>query len=419
MPFESLTMRQGHVLVLVLGLALALRLGAGVYVQTLVESTAPVGEDGGSAFLFPDSANMHATAVNLAAGRGHVDEAGRHAWRMPLYQIVLAALHWAGIRSPAGIRLLQGFLGTLNCLLIFAVAQRWFNPRAGLWAAAMAALYPFLIFFANLVLTETLSITLLLVALLAQERLVAMRTAPAALAAGLALGLLTLTKATFGLLPLAMAAYWLLVLRPVRWRRRSVLALWMLLGAALVLSPWWYRNYRVFGAFVPFATKGGVALYESCSPQADGGPNFGRIDFPPGTESMDELERDRALRRAAWAWMRDNPGRVLSLAGRKLARTWSPVPNWRGAQDWTYRLATALSYIPVMLLAVYGLWRTRRQWRAAWLPLVPVLYIAAVHTIFLGSIRYRLPAMACLLILAGVGAEQLVRRLRAPRRRGA
>lgn len=40
------------------------------------------------------------------------------------------------------------------------------------------------------------------------------------------------------------------------------------------------------------------------------------------------------------------------------------------------------------------------------------IYLAAVHTVFMGSIRYRLPAMPCLIILAGIGADYLLSRYR-------
>ena len=208
----------------------------------------------------------------------------------------------------------------------------------------------------------------------------------------------------------------------------SVIALAFFLG----MAPWWVRNHSVFGEFVPWSTMGGFTLYESFSEQADGGPNNDKIVFPKTwlfylrvlnheAEALrltkidaGEAERlaDQELKDQASAWMRANPGRCAALVMRKLERTWTPLPNWLGAQAWHYKLASAGTYIPVIALMLYAVWAYRHRWRDVYLLLVPALYIACLHSIFMGSIRYRLPAMPCLMILAAAG---LVRRPHARR----
>ncbi|MBN1256810.1 MAG: hypothetical protein JXA52_03805, partial [Planctomycetes bacterium] len=113
---------------------------------------------------------------------------------------------------------------------------------------------------------------------------------------------------------------------------------------------------------------------------------------------------------AAIEWIIDNPAQFLRLSFKKFLRTWSPLPNYEQAQSLPHQLALFCSYVPVMLLAFYGLWRTRRHWRYAWLPLVPVITIALLHMVVMGSIRYRLPAMACIIIFSGKGLSSLTRR---------
>ena len=50
------------------------------------------------------------------------------------------------------------------------------------------------------------------------------------------------------------------------------------------------------------------------------------------------------------------------------------------------------SSIPLFTATVLGIWKGRPSWIALALTLGPVLYFSAVHSVFVGSIRYRLPA---------------------------
>ena len=109
----------------------------------------------------------------------------------------------------------------------------------------------------------------------------------------------------------------------------------------------------------------------------------------------------------AWQFVRENPGRTLVLAGKKLARYWSPVPNAPQFSAWWMKLAVALFYTPLMVLAVCGCWRFRRQiWLLA-LTAGPIVYFAAIHAVFVGSLRYRLPAEYPLAVLAAATAVAL------------
>jgi hypothetical protein len=91
---------------------------------------------------------------------------------------------------------------------------------------------------------------------------------------------------------------------------------------------------------------------------------------------------------------------VARLAAVKLLRTWNVWPNEAGLSSWPVRLAVLLSYVPVLVLGVAGAAGTiRRGWPyvLCWLPAV---YFTVLHVIFVGSIRYRQPAMLGLIVLA-------------------
>jgi hypothetical protein len=64
------------------------------------------------------------------------------------------------------------------------------------------------------------------------------------------------------------------------------------------------------------------------------------------------------------------------------------------------RLAVALTYLPLLILGLVGAVRTLRYGWPYWLCWFPAVYFSALHVVFVGSIRYRLPAMLGLIVLA-------------------
>ena len=115
---------------------------------------------------------------------------------------------------------------------------------------------------------------------------------------------------------------------------------------------------------------------------------------------LGEYGQDRYLRREALRFARANPQRALELAGVKLLRYWSPWPHAEQFQSWQAGLVLLLSYGPALALAVIGIWRHRRLGGTRMLLVLPILYFCVVHLVFVSSIRYRLPGMYPMLILA-------------------
>jgi hypothetical protein len=125
-----------------------------------------------------------------------------------------------------------------------------------------------------------------------------------------------------------------------------------------------------------------------------------------------EYERDRQFRMAAVQWARKHPDRVVQLAGIKFVRMWNIWPNERSLSGWRMRLLVAAGYVPVMAFAAVGAWWfVRRDWPFA-VCLLPAVYFAVLHVVFVSSIRYRQPAILTLIVLAA-GAAMAVWRWRA------
>jgi hypothetical protein len=86
-----------------------------------------------------------------------------------------------------------------------------------------------------------------------------------------------------------------------------------------------------------------------------------------------------------------------------VVRFWMPWPNAAEFSGWGLRIAAAAYFIPLLIAAALGWILGPRNYWAWVLTLGPILYFSAIHAVFLGSLRYRLPAEYPLCIAAAVG----------------
>ena len=284
-------------------------------------------------------------------------------------------------------------------------------------AAGIAAVYPGAISEGSLVLSEAPFVPLMLVSLtlwgLAWQSPTRRRRIYLGLAAGFVSGAATLMRPSWLLfVPLAMLLG--LLTGPER-LKHLITGLAISAGLVVAMAPWWIRNWGVKMRFIPTTLEVGPSLYDGLNPDADGSSNmdFMRNDLigiprslPPSFNVEDAA--DQVYRREAIVWARTHPWRVVQLAAIKFRRLWSPWPNEPRLRSVPIRILVAATYLPLLVLSLWGVWRYRlRGWPYAlcWLPSI---YFTALHLVFVASIRYREPAMIAMIPLA---AATLVERV--------
>ncbi|MCX7428191.1 MAG: glycosyltransferase family 39 protein [Planctomycetia bacterium] len=390
-------------LAVLLIVALVLRLAAGVLWQTRIDQR----------FAFGDSQSYWSLARSIAFGEpyryGPVDGS---VFRTPGYPLLLAPIFLVGGENPSvpWARALGAVFGTLAVLGVWSLARMLFDSTAGWIAGGIAAVYPGAIATSILVLSEAPFCPLMLANLalwvIAWRAATGRGAAAWAIGAGMIGGAATLVRPSW-LLFLPFAVLLGIVLDHQR-KRHAALGLAMLLGLVVVMTPWWVRNARVTGRFVPTALQVGASLYDGLNPEATGASDMGFVDrFVAETRRAPdeagvplEVRLDRRMRDAALAWARAYPGRVLQLAGIKLLRMWNVWPNEASLSMWPVRLAITATYVPVMLLGVLGAVATIRLGWPYVLCWLPAVYFTLLHVIFVSSIRYRQPAMLGIMVLA-------------------
>lgn len=383
-----------------------------------------------------DQVDYHLLAVSLARGDGYVlpDAIGKTyptAFRPPLYPFVLSPAYALFGDSPLLGLITQSVLGALLAVAVWLLGRRLWDETTGRLAGLAVALYPMLIFFSGMLLSEVLYALCLVAAAFPLAVWWQRGGSGQALFAGLVLGVATLARPTapaWAALLVLLAA----VLRIRPWRRLGREALALALGGALIILPWTARNAISLGAFVPLTTGGGCALYDGNNPYVVENPEMHGAawslrsvePYATGFRGLSEIEIDRLSFRRAVEFWRDHPELLPSMALWKQLRFWRASAQagrtgWWVAPDsgaariarlfdpllWSYGLALPFFLIGTLLVL-------RRPREGAFVLPVIILSQALLATLYWGSLRFRAPVEPFLLLLAAHGLVAVWRRLR-------
>jgi hypothetical protein len=393
-------------LVTIFLLALLLRAGWG--------AVALVQADDSFALEFPDEQQYWLIARSFWAGDGLRDELGFRATRMPLYPAMLSV--FTGLSS--GVFIAKAFhwvIGAATASIVAGAATTFFvDHRTGIAAGLIIACDPFLVFFSSLLLTETLFIATLVGFWWMIGRLLQDRGAPAVrwIVAGL-LGALCVYVRESGAGLVAAAVVFVVVCH--RFDRRTILGAAITVCVIMVaLLPWAARNRHVMGKWCWLTTRGGISLYDGVGPQATGASDLGNVKRMPAVSGMSEVEWNDYFLEESYNAIRAEPTRILRLAGTKLARTWNPLPNVETYQSHLARTVSAAWMLPVYTFAAIGalLLFTRKRGTSVMvlLLLLPAVYLSVLHSLFVGSVRYRLSAVPMIEMLAAVALVAILNR---------
>lgn len=374
--------------------------------------------------LTHDEREYLALAQSVSAGRGFVYDAGHDTGtaqqfgRAPAYPLFLAVIGAGGRdyeASPARVKIAQSVVGALGVWVIGLLGRRAAGPAAGVAAAAIAAVYPPLVWICAYVLSEALYSTVALLAVLLLDHALdradrsghgswARRGGGLAIAAGLAAGAAILIRPAM-LFFLPLAALWLVA------RRRLWLALSLVVTAMLVVAPWTARNLRVYDRFVLVASEGGVTFWTGNHPLARGEGDlaanpeikvaeiaFRRAHPGLSAEALERLYYEDALR-----YIAAHPVWWSGVLLKKAFYTVVPAGPSYALHSRVYRVATTASYLLLLPFA----WLGARTWRRR-TGRPEALFVLAGSAVMVGLLffpqeRFRIPVIdPTLIVCAGV-----------------
>jgi 4-amino-4-deoxy-L-arabinose transferase-like glycosyltransferase len=372
--------------------------------------------------LTHDEHEYLALARGVASGLGFVyDDAhesgtAQRFGRAPGYPLFLAALD-AGrpvpAATPARVKVAQSLAGALTVWLIGLMALYSAGPRAGVWAAGLAAAYPPLVSMPSYALSETLYSAVALATAFVLQLAVDRPRDDQIPGAGhsRATGLTLLGGALAGaaalirpamLLYLPLAAGWLL------FRRRPALAVALTIAAAAVITPWTLRNMRVHERVVLIASEGGVTFWTGNHPLARGEGDLAanpdlkeaELAFRRSHPGLSPEALEPIYYREAFGWIAAHPLDWAALVARKVFYSVVPAGPSYAVHSVRYRVASVAPYLLVLPFALAG---ARRLWYSPRRP-VSLLLLAAssilVGLVFFPQERFRMPVIDPVLIVS-------------------
>jgi hypothetical protein len=389
-----------------------------------------------------DDVWYHTVANGLVDGRGFTDpfvSLGRHgervlgtageriptAFHLPLFPALLAVGSELGLDSYRAHQVMGCLLGAGTVAVVGLIGRRLACERAGLLAAAAAALYLPLAINDAVLRSESLYGLLIATALLLVLRMRESPTQSRAAALGAVLGLAALTRSEALLLALLLA--------PLVWGaggRRGRHLLVLAAAIAVVALPWCVRNTVVFHRPVGLTTGAGSIVAGANLDTTYHGRLLGAWD-PQGlyrTPAGRTVRRNEAVQSGRWRaeaehYVSDHLGRLPVVVAARVGRTWSiyplaPAEKVRFASDYYSHLHTAeyfvlLAYVAGLALAAIGAVALRRAGGPLWLLAAPAVLVTLISALGYGDTRFRQAADVAIAALAGLGVHALLARRRA------
>jgi 4-amino-4-deoxy-L-arabinose transferase-like glycosyltransferase len=374
----------------------------------------------GQPLLLNDSLYYSAQAQQLAHGvwfrEVFSDQPG--AEHGPLTSTLMALVSW-GSDPFNRQRMVTVACGVATVAIIGLVARRVAGDRAGLIAAAVAAVYPNLWISDGLVMSESVSCLLISLALWAVLAWTDKPTLRAAASVGVAVGLGTLARSEVVLfLPAAAVVMW------VVGRRTGLVRHWahVLTVAAVVvalLMPWTVFNLVRFEKPVLLTTNEGGALLGANCQDTYFGPSQGGwsllclVNDPGNRPNEDTSVRAARQRREAFSYIREHITRIPKVELKRLGRSldiYALHDMVRGdvgeeREQWA-AWAGIVSFWLLAPLAAIGAVLLRRRDRAVLL--IPVMIALLTTVLIYGGHRIRSSAEPSIVILATVAIEYWV-----------
>jgi 4-amino-4-deoxy-L-arabinose transferase-like glycosyltransferase len=364
------------------------------------------------AHSLPTSNDQYETIGISVVERGQfaVEPGKPTSGREPVYPLFIAAIYKVFGERPAMVIFFQCILSVMTGLFIWLTGRKLFDEVTALAALTVFIFYPQSIYYCAYFFRETVlsfSFAVLLWACVGWRGEAGNPDGDrGAFWGGLAATVFGMANSA--VLPAcALSGLSILLIAPkkTRWRRFALYTT----PLVLAFGAWTARNYQVHGRFIAGSTHGGEEFYRALlvPPDQQNTPAVERIlcsdPLFKEVEPLPEAERNVVMGKASFRWISEHRSEYLGRAAGGVMKFWKLWPYRMTTYGHSYAILVAVSLLSdgwIIPLGFLGLWLFRARWRE--LPVLPasVFALTAVYGAVHAVIRYRLPLMGGMILLA-------------------
>jgi len=286
----------------------------------------------------------------------------------------------------------------LTVYVIYLLSYEIFKKKEiSIISALIFALYPFSIFYSISALSETLFVFLLLLSILMFYR-------NDFFYGSLLIILSIYIKPTPDIFAPFLILIFSLVIKKYSFKKSIFhLCIYYTLYI-LLLSPWWFHNWKKYDGFVRINLSGGYHLYSGNNIKNKTGGGIGGIDVDHNWSDEDikyrGIEFHNKFKKEAYNFIKENPKEFVNLTMIKFLRFWRIYPYTDEYKGTIYKLISTLSYGIILILSILFIFNSKKFLRIISPLLTIIFFTTAIHCITIASIRYRYPIEPILIIFA-------------------
>lgn len=353
-------------------------------------------------------------AQSIANGNGYAFPNGDITVYWPVGTSAIYALLYKifGV-SYSAIVVFNTVIGMAIVWLTYAIAKRYVQKSIALIAALLVAVWPILIEFTTILASELIFIFFVLSAIYVWG---SKQLSPIlrAVVWGALVCAATYVRPTA--LPIIVLLPVLDYLTNKNWRDSVQAFCIASITAALLFSPWVYRNHQVFGQFVLVSANGGANLWMGNNPNSNGGYTD-LTDLP----FENEVARDQYFKKEAIHYILHNPVSYAKLALKRAFITYKAETIgivWNGHLEKRFskpilmlmKLISSIFWWFILLFACMGIYQLLKSRQLAFFNVLFV--VAAFFFVFpiltVAQDRYHLPMNPFLAIFAAYALQALL-----------
>jgi 4-amino-4-deoxy-L-arabinose transferase-like glycosyltransferase len=329
---------------------------------------------------------------------------------MPGLTVVLSCfmLVFGKFGGIIAFRFFQVILQGASIYLIFLIGRKVFGSRTAIIACVLDALYVTELFVCNVILMECIFKFLLLLLIILSICAVEKKSLGFYIAGGIVWSIACLFRPTIVVYPLVILIMWIKnKYKPSEIFKYSVVVLGIF---CLVMLPWWIRNYREFGMFIPLTRSSGNPFLQGTFINYDQSSGWG----VPYIEAKYALEHNQneinaGLKRLELYGLQQPVRYILWYTVGKTYYFWYSPFYWRRIFNISYRAVSDFHLI-ILLLGFKNIFsKASKSLYRGFLILIIALF-NLIYLPFFTFERYSYPVIPLVIIFAAAELNKMYKR---------